>query len=99
MLDDGVDLIVDYRTLVQVRSSGYREPTGALRIGIDRLRHDVDVLACFARDTGAWWFIPRLALDHAGVTRTVLLVEDIWRRAGTLSAYRDAWSVFADRAA
>jgi hypothetical protein len=97
-VDDGIDLIVDYRLLVQVKSSEVRE-AGAVRFPVDRVRPDVDIVACYARDTRSWWFVPRHDLAHAGVSSTLLLVEDAWSRRGSLSDFRDAWEVFERLAA
>jgi hypothetical protein len=112
--DDGIDLVVDYRLLVQVKSSASRDGNGKLRIGFEgrrwseregrlsttsrkgQLRDDVDVLACYARDSEAWWFIPRSEIGNA---KGISLTEHLQgRRTATslYSSYLGAWSIFAE---
>lgn len=97
--DDGVDLIVNYRTKVQVKSGARRDPrSGRLvvftqrkryeRDGVKRLQDHVDVLAAYARDTGTWWLIPR---DQITVANAIYLSETA--QTG-LSAWREAWELF-----
>jgi hypothetical protein len=104
--DDGVDVIVDYRLKVQVKSSAYRDArTGNLAVVIDDrrghrargygqrsrgLRDHVDVVAVYARDTGTWWHVPRDALP---ATRKLRLNEQ--GRTG-VSAWRGAWDVYGE---
>lgn len=62
--DDGVDLIVDYRTLVQVKTSGSRSEHGSLVVElrnnskVSSLRPHIDVVAVFDREGRRWWFVP-----------------------------------------
>lgn len=99
--DDGVDLIVDYSMLVQIKSTGQRTVHGDARVLLESCRaserkygrgmrnyvdEHVDVLAVYARDTRAWWFIPR---DHVQTNGMILLVSE---HPG--DPWFDAWWVF-----
>ena len=122
--DDGVDLVVDYRLLVQIKSSGHRNVNGLLIVNLDGrrysegakkggsrkglLRQDIDILACYARDTEAWWFIPIDALlggefrrrrreTTSGPPRAISLTEHLAPRrsqAQALSSYLNDWGAF-----
>jgi hypothetical protein len=98
--DDGIDVIVNYRTTVQVKSSGKRTDSGCLQVSLQttraaerhrshgQLRPHVDVLAVYARDTRSWWFIPRAEVKARGN----LLI----REHGTThyAQWHEAWHVF-----
>jgi hypothetical protein len=100
--DDGVDLIVDYRIKVQVKTTAQRNSSGALvlrmanRRASERkrenrgwLRDHVDVLAVKAIDSGAWWFIPADAAR--GRSGSFSLHE---RGGRGLSCWHEAWHLF-----
>ena len=114
-----MDLVVDYRLLVQVKSSGVRNANGLLAVSLDGrrskerdskkglLRDDIDILACYARDTEAWWFIPMEALlevgerrrrtSPSGLPRSVALTEHLAparSTTGALSSYLNDWGTF-----
>lgn len=113
--DDGVDLVVDYRTLVQVKSSATRTRPGMLYVQFDgrrfrerktgsrkgRIRADIDIVACYARDTERWWFIPKAALEDAGSDAGVPLYEGRFptRAAAPFCRYLAAWDIFDDAGA
>jgi hypothetical protein len=93
--DDGVDLIVDYRTLVQVKSTGHQN-NGVFQVGLESsrvrerraapqgLKPHVDVLLVYARDIESWWVIPSTAVPRA---RTICLGRDY-------DQWREAWELF-----
>jgi hypothetical protein len=104
--DDGVDMIVNYKTKVQVKSSANRDAAGQLHVSITsrrfserRDRHtyigrNIDVIAVHARDSGAWWLVPR---SHLPIKTTTLKLTEhpgMNRRASSASMFRDAWHVF-----
>lgn len=87
--DDGVDLIVDYRKLVQVKTSASRDVNDLLvvelRGGASKttgLRTGLDVVAVFDREYGSWYFVPA-----AEVTTNRL-------RLSFTSRYLNNWSAF-----
>jgi PD-(D/E)XK endonuclease len=97
--DDGVDMIVNYDLKIQVKSSGSRSPAGMLLVCLngrrfrergDRgfLRPHVDIVAVHARDTQAWWFLPRNGI--IGARQNIALSE-----YGRHSTWHEAWEVFA----
>ncbi len=105
--DDGVDLLVDYRLRVQVKSSQQRY-NGRLKVSVckgdspvrRRIMDRIDVFVVYARDTESWWVIPTAAFADAGYVefpRQFALTEH-WQGAkgklGTLSSYLNAWWVF-----
>lgn len=95
--DDGVDLIVDYRVTVQVKSTAMRSSRGLPILGAARhvRRHrgeastwrvigsHVDVVLVSVRDVG-WYVIPR---DVIGARRNVSL-------GPSMDPWREAWDVF-----
>jgi hypothetical protein len=98
--DDGVDLIVNYTTKVQVKSSASRNADGSLGVSLTNrrsserrgrgrhIRAHVDVLAIYARDARAWWFIPQAELAAFKGSRLRLA------EFGPRSAWHEAWHVF-----
>jgi hypothetical protein len=76
--DDGIDLIVDYRICVQVKSSsgGQEGAVYSFSFGSGRDRRayargqraDIraDFVLCFASDIAVWWVVPRAWLYEAG---------------------------------
>jgi hypothetical protein len=99
--DDGVDLIVNYRTLVQVKASAHRNPRGLLKVGGGArgplIRDHVDIFAAHALDSGAWWFVPGDVFRSSGANNGVWFAEharNVRCRATMLSGWRDAWHVF-----
>lgn len=87
--DHTVDLIVNYRITVQVKSASSRDVRGRLSISLGaRLPDHVDVLAVYALDACRWWFIPA---EHVGIGRTVKLHEG-WKRGP--STWLDSWHIF-----
>lgn len=109
MVDDaGVDLVVNHRIPVQVKSSGSRSKTGMLHVNLEsrssndrrvgvpprpNLSPSVEVLMVYARDTGTWWIIPISAISEAGKLNSTSLSLTEHATRG-LSAWRDAWEVF-----
>jgi PD-(D/E)XK endonuclease len=99
--DDGVDLVVNYRIAVQVKSKGFRNPGGAISILVrdhrdksrrrDRLkkglRPHVDILAVYATDVATWWHIPRAEVQ----TNKIKFYESSRSR---FNRWREAWSVY-----
>ncbi|MGW1059338.1 hypothetical protein [Micromonospora rubida] len=87
--DHTVDLIVNYRTTVQVKASGSRDERGRLSIALGTpLPTHVDVLSVYALDAEHWWHIPR---QQVGLGRTIKLCES-WQRGP--STWLDAWQLF-----
>lgn len=88
--DHTVDLIVNYRTTVQVKAASSRDTKGRLSIGLGaQLPEHVDVLSVYALDAEHWWHIPR---QHVGIGRTIKLHES-WQRGP--STWLEAWHVLA----
>ena len=85
--DDGVDLIVNYRTLVQVKSSGYRERRDQLSVDLGIAPH-VDAVALHANDNGSWWIVP------AHLLRGMSRVRVSERHATRYGPWCEAWHVF-----
>ena len=99
LVDDGIDLVVDYCIKVQVKTTSVTNVGGAPRVGFDTHSHvkrdrpgyyrglnpRVDILAAKFRPTGAWWFIPR---DILGDRPCVTLNKKV-------AHYRDAWELFS----
>jgi hypothetical protein len=96
--DDGVDLIVNYTTLVQVKSSSKRNTNGMLTVSLNGrrsserngrgyIRQHIDIIAVYARDSRAWWFIPRDVI--VGARNSITLSE-----YGRDSIWHEAWHVF-----
>lgn len=90
--DDGVDLIVNYRLKVQVKSSSlrdggervfYRFATAPMRSGGRRDAH-VDVYVLHGRDTDEWWVV------SAANLRTMASFS----RSPGSTLDKDAWGVF-----
>lgn len=100
--DDGVDLVVDYRVRVQVKSalapktwetvSGYEY--SAYRFDSKRGWSNADVFVLHGQDADRWWVVPAAAL--IGLGRSVSFYEGPGRgRARAIAArYEDAWDVF-----
>jgi hypothetical protein len=93
--DDGVDLIVNYRTTVQVKSGAYRNPQGVLFVGMrsmrntersrqPAIRNHIDIFLFYARDTGEWWVVPRSAITSANGAYL----------GARFDQWREAWSLF-----
>lgn len=102
--DDGVDLVVNYRTTVQVKSSGrrvmetmpgysYRAFTWTKLGKKGTARADVYLL--HGEDDGShrWWCVPADVMRSCG--GTLCLYEGSNRGlSGELHRYADAWGVF-----
>jgi PD-(D/E)XK endonuclease len=93
--DDGVDLVVDYRVTVQVKSTGcFAGPHGYPMVSLQKgrrgqrsrggsvVRSHVDVFAVYAVDVG-WWVIPREAMPRTG----------LWL-GPRYEQWREAWEIF-----
>jgi hypothetical protein len=108
--DDGVDMVVNYRIAVQVKTTSYGPKTGTWQVGLDSmrasersrkgtLRDHVDVLLVHAHPIDAWWCLPRSALSAVNAYQAggILLHEiaaSTRGNAGLLSSYRDRWDIF-----
>jgi len=95
--DDGVDVVVNYRKAVQVKSVGRPLPGQAfhfltlrkMNVGNGERRkmalaEHVDVLAVYAHDACAWWHIP--AAEITGRKNLTLGPKQ--------AQWRDAWHVY-----
>lgn len=105
--DDGVDLIVDYRLTVQVKSTSLAGPTwqfalGGGYYGADGIRAyrqppDAHIALCFAETIQTWWVVPMRWLREAGLRSTTMGFSLAWpvrRRtqyAALSSTCREAW--------
>ena len=109
--DEGVDLIVNYRTTVQVknamRGTRYAGPSGSYgyealawsshRTASRRPWTEADVFMLHAH--GDWFIVPADALKGRGTTLQVYFGSRRHERetvAVILNRYRDAWWVFDD---
>jgi hypothetical protein len=108
--DEGVDLIVNYRTTVQVKSTSRRHPRGGgYRVGlwsgrndgkrVSGLRDHVDCLILRVPIEDAWLIVPRAALEAANAYRSDALSFHVHPsgnsgQASALATYRDRWDVF-----
>ncbi len=107
--DEGVDLIVNYRITVQVKSTNRTEKGGRYRVGlwsgrndgkrVSGLRDHVDCLVVRAPVEDAWLVIPRAALEATNAYRVDALSFHVHPNtsgtpAGALASYRDRWDVF-----
>jgi hypothetical protein len=97
--DDGVDLIANHRTTVQVKSAGQVKHGGYLFVGghgLPLLRSHVDVVILHGREGDHWWVVPTAVLRNAGVGKTVRVpvpgLDE--RRTQRFAEWLDAWSVF-----
>jgi hypothetical protein len=104
VIDEGVDLVVDYSIKVQVKASGQRTPHGAVMVSLAQrarnasgtrakpLNDLVDVLLVMATDTGSWWVIPRSALEMAGaIGRRNLVLSEHVQRNGQHTSVLSGW--------
>lgn len=92
--DDGVDLVVDYRLTVQVKSRRVQQletrPGYVYDAVVFKAPGRADVLALTAADR--WWFIPRSEVpNRSGFS---LLLDATRGRAARFQEYEDAWWVF-----
>lgn len=99
LVDDGIDLVVDYSIKVQVKMTGAVRNNGAPAVEFDHrgsagsrrpggksiIDPRVDLLVVKFRPTGAWWVIPRSVFGE--VDRLVL--------GKKYAHYRDAWGLFS----
>lgn len=96
--DDGVDIIVNYTTCVQVKSSAHRNRNGMLHVSLNNrrysercqrgwIREHVDIIAVYARDSRSWWFVPR---EIVFAKKASLLLTEYGRDA----EWHEAWHVF-----
>lgn len=101
--DDGVDLIVNYRTTVQVKKMRPNGTAGGFKVKLMDRRarlqtvYRADVFALYAEPLDSWWLIPSQVLnDLRGFRYELTLSPDPQKRSknAPLSAWRDAWSVF-----
>lgn len=97
--DDGVDLVVNHRTTVQVKSAANVRHGGYLFCGghgLPLLRDHVDVVVLHGREGDHWWVIPTAVLRNAGVGKTVRIpvpgVDP--RRPPRFAEWLDAWAAF-----
>jgi hypothetical protein len=104
--DDGVDLIVDYRAAVQVKSrNGMTLSRGRgcwefdVRLekkpqGGNEVRRrsfeHIAVFICHAHEIDAWWIIPAAALPPNGVGRIRITP------GGHYNQWRNAWHIFRE---
>lgn len=108
--DDGVDMVVNYRIAVQVKTTSSNPRSGVWHVGLESirasersrkgtLRDHVDVLLVHAYAIDAWWCIPRSALSAVNAYQVSGLqlheVAGSTRgNAALLSSYRDRWDIF-----
>jgi hypothetical protein len=97
--DDGVDLIVDHRTTVQVKSAAQVRHGGYLFCGghgLPLLRSHVDVVVLHGREGDHWWVVPTSVLRNAGVGKTVRIPIPGMdpSRQPRFAEWLDAWPVF-----
>ena len=101
--DDGVDLVVDYRTTVQVKSSVCGAGETYRFAFTTRRPNRADVFVLHGRDPEAWWIVPgdvirsyggaaaiSIALNPCAAPRRKHRFTECWE-------YRDAWHVFDER--
>jgi hypothetical protein len=107
--DDGVDLVVNYRTTVQVKATTARLESGQVVVSIfsgkdngakvPGLREHVDALIVRVPADDAWFIFPRSILEEVNAYRKHSLAFHL-SPSGTrgisrvLSTYRDRWDVF-----
>jgi hypothetical protein len=100
--DDGVDLIVNYHTTVQVKSTGLRRSGNGWRYefslcdkgtggkrgkGGGHRYASVDFFVFHGRDTDEWWVAPKSELPNFRQLTVVPGGQERWK---------DAWRVFDD---
>lgn len=89
--DDGVDLVVDYSTLVQVKGAGQFDRSGFINVTISYngkpyLRPHVHVLIVHARNIDQWWVLPVAAVK----------AKKHLRLGPQYDEYKDAWHLLND---
>jgi hypothetical protein len=98
--DHGVDLVVNYRVVVQVKGREAQQVAGMTynfslkRLQQPELRRHLDVFLFHAQDIDVWWVVPRAALDELGVVSNVCLGTTYASRFRDLDRFREAWEFF-----
>lgn len=107
--DHGVDLVVNYRTPVQVKATTTRMGSGHVMVSlfsgkesgekVPGLRQHVDALIVRLPVEDAWFIFPRVVLEEVNAYRKTGLAFHL-NPHGTrgisrmLASYRDRWDVF-----
>lgn len=105
--DHGIDLVVNYRTTVQVkgRSTRTNRNSYSFNVGKQPTRggaagYPADVYIFHGVQDEAWWVVPKAALAatgrHNGSVNICLDSSGPRKRWNGLMQWRDAWSVFDD---
>jgi hypothetical protein len=99
--DDGVDIVVNYRTRVQVKSSNRStlEPVsgysyGRLAWSSKRVWTEADIFLLYGNSR--WWVVPASVLSGCGRTFSIYTEGTRQKnsRMATVAEYEDAWDVF-----
>lgn len=102
IVDDGVDLVVNYKLCLQIKSMSKATSFNSYQFKIRNewktskgsidLAPEVDIIALYAIDIDGWWLIPREEVE--GVTTICITpeyVKNIYNR------WRDAWFLLDER--
>ena len=100
--DDGVDLIVDYRTTVQVKNANrtVARPNGYEYTGYtwsnNRARWNADVflLHAYEDSSSRWWVVPTSVLVELGAKSSLNLRNGSRGIGGAIAAHEDRWDIF-----